>query len=67
MCVFCCWCCRAQGIIQLANKHALKMLGYAKGELDGKNVSVIMPQPFSARHNGYLRNFVTTGGCSAGR
>ncbi|KAG2422329.1 hypothetical protein HXX76_016114 [Chlamydomonas incerta] len=51
----------AQGIIQMANKHAIKMMGYAKGELDGKNVSCLMPQPFSARHNGYLRNYVTTG------
>ncbi|KXZ48338.1 hypothetical protein GPECTOR_28g744 [Gonium pectorale] len=51
----------AMGIIQMANKHASKMLGYVKGELDGKNVSCTMPQPFSARHNGYLRNYVTTG------
>ncbi|PNW87648.1 hypothetical protein CHLRE_02g142166v5 [Chlamydomonas reinhardtii] len=51
----------AQGIIQMANKHAIKIMGYAKGELDGKNISCLMPQPFSARHNGYLRNYVTTG------
>ncbi|KAG2487286.1 hypothetical protein HYH03_014127 [Edaphochlamys debaryana] len=51
----------AMGIIQMANKHAIKMLGYNKGELDSKNISCIMPQPFSARHNGYLRNYVTTG------
>ncbi|GLI68263.1 hypothetical protein VaNZ11_012618, partial [Volvox africanus] len=51
----------AMGIIQMANKHAIKMLGYSKGELEGKNVSCLMPQPFSARHNTYLRNYVTTG------
>ena len=51
----------AQGIIQMANKVAIQLLGYKKGELEGKNVSCIMPQPFSSRHNGYLRNFVTTG------
>ena len=31
-------------------------LGYKAGELDGLNVSVIMPPPFAQRHNGYLRN-----------
>ncbi|GIL79405.1 hypothetical protein Vretimale_18290 [Volvox reticuliferus] len=51
----------AMGIIQMANKHAIKMLGYSKGELEGKNVSCLMPQPFSARHNTYLRNYITTG------
>lgn len=30
-------------------------LGYKAGELDGLNVSVIMPPPFAQRHNGYLR------------
>lgn len=37
------------------------MFGYRKGELEGKNVSLLMPQPYSGRHNGYLRNFQTTG------
>ena len=27
----------------------------------GKNISMIMPAPFSQRHNGYLRNYLTTG------
>jgi PAS domain S-box-containing protein len=39
----------------------LKMFGYRKGELEGKNVSMLMPQPYSGRHNGYLRNFQTSG------
>lgn len=37
------------------------MFGYLRGELDGKNVSVLMPQPFSARHDSYLHNYLTTG------
>lgn len=40
---------------------AHKLLGYRKGELEGKNVSTLMPQPFSGRHNGYLHNYITTG------
>jgi PAS domain S-box-containing protein len=37
------------------------MFGYKKGEIEGKNVSLLMPQPFSNRHNGFLRNYITTG------
>ncbi|GLI64845.1 hypothetical protein VaNZ11_008226 [Volvox africanus] len=51
----------AVGIIQMANKPLMKLFGYKKGELEGKNVSILMPQPFSQRHNGYLRNYTTTG------
>jgi PAS domain S-box-containing protein len=39
----------------------LKMFGCRKGELEGKNVSMLMPQPYSGRHNGYLRNYQTSG------
>lgn len=39
----------------------LKMFGYKKGEAEGKNVSILMPQPFSGRHNGYLRSYLATG------
>lgn len=50
------------GIIQVANKLAQRLLGYKKAEMEGKNVSMLMPPPFSHRHNGYLRTHVSTGG-----
>ncbi|GIL43455.1 hypothetical protein Vafri_932 [Volvox africanus] len=49
------------GIIQLANKNACSLLGYGKGELDGKNINIIMPPPFSQRHNRYIRQYIQTG------
>ncbi|KAG2440500.1 hypothetical protein HYH02_010378 [Chlamydomonas schloesseri] len=49
------------GIIQMANKNACSLLGYGKGELDGKNINVIMPPPFSQRHNRYIRQYIQTG------
>ncbi|GFR41359.1 hypothetical protein Agub_g2042 [Astrephomene gubernaculifera] len=49
------------GIIQLANKNACSLLGYGKGELDGKNINTIMPPPFSQRHNRYIRQYIQTG------
>lgn len=41
--------------------HAWLLHRYKKGELNAKNVSMIMPAPFSQRHNSYLRNYVNTG------
>lgn len=38
-----------------------QMFGYKRSEMEGKNVSMLMPNPFSARHNGYLRNYQVTG------
>lgn len=51
----------ANGIIQMANKNLLKLFGYKKSEVEGKNISMLMPAPFSQRHNTYLRNYLTTG------
>ncbi|KXZ56448.1 hypothetical protein GPECTOR_1g400 [Gonium pectorale] len=49
------------GIIQMANKNAHSLLGFAKGELDGKNINTIMPPPFSQRHNRYIRQYIQSG------
>ncbi|CAG9461054.1 unnamed protein product [Pedinophyceae sp. YPF-701] len=49
------------GIIQMANRILNKLFGYKVGELEGMNVSCLMPQPFSGQHNGYLRNYKLTG------
>mmetsp|Transcript_40560 Transcript_40560/g.129319 ORF Transcript_40560/g.129319 Transcript_40560/m.129319 type:complete len:1181 (+) Transcript_40560:325-3867(+) len=49
------------GIIQFTNKLLNKMFGYRKEELAGKNVSCLMPSPFSQNHNTYLRAYATTG------
>ncbi|EFJ44861.1 hypothetical protein VOLCADRAFT_94889 [Volvox carteri f. nagariensis] len=51
----------SRGQIQMANKLAYAMFGYNKGELEGKNVAMLMPLPFSQRHNGYIKRHITTG------
>jgi PAS domain S-box-containing protein len=45
----------------LVNKTAYRLFGYERGELEGKNISLMMPSPFSERHNGYLKNYLMTG------
>ncbi len=42
-------------------QNACTLLGYSKGDLDGKNINIIMPPPFSQRHNKYVRQYVHTG------
>ncbi|RZK15832.1 MAG: PAS domain-containing sensor histidine kinase, partial [Pedobacter sp.] len=37
------------------------LFGFSKAELVGKNVSILMPQPDKARHDGYIQNYHDTG------
>jgi PAS domain S-box-containing protein len=49
------------GIIEYANHSALKMFGYTQEEILGRNVKMLMPQPFQDRHDEYLKHYMQTG------
>eukprot|EP00798_Chlamydomonas_sp_ICE-L_P011282 gene11282-18914_t len=52
----------ATGTIQMTNKTLLKLFGFSRQTiLDERNVSMLMPAPFSQRHNAYLSNYATSG------
>lgn len=51
----------ATGSIMLINQAVTSLFGYTKTELEGANISMLMPQPFSGRHNSYLARYVSTG------
>lgn len=49
------------GIISSVNPATIKMFGYPEADLIGKNISVLMPEPYRDEHDGYIRNYLQTG------
>jgi two-component system sensor kinase FixL len=50
-----------KGNIELFNSAAQKMFGYSKQEVFGKNIKMLMPEPFSIDHDKYLSSYLTSG------
>ena len=50
-----------RGLITSANRVVKKMFGYSAEELIGKNVSVLIPEPFASKHDKYMQSYLQTG------
>ena len=51
----------ARGRIETINRAGIRMFGYQPDEVVGRNVSMLMPQPFRGEHDRYLANYLKTG------
>ncbi|MDB6076108.1 MAG: hypothetical protein JWO89_3748 [Verrucomicrobiaceae bacterium] len=49
------------GIIETVNAATKRIFGYTRLEMIGQNVSMLMPEPYKAQHDGYLDAYKETG------
>lgn len=49
------------GLIEAINPSACELFGYQVNEVVGKNISMLMPEPYRSQHDGYIHRYHQTG------
>lgn len=50
-----------RGIVETYNNACVKIFGFTAREVIGKNINMLMPEPYHREHDGYLKNYMNTG------
>ncbi len=50
-----------EGIVRTVNPAVQTLFGYDAGEIVGRNVKMLMPEPYRSQHDGYMTHYLKTG------
>ncbi|MEK7991389.1 MAG: PAS domain S-box protein [Thiotrichaceae bacterium] len=49
------------GTVEMMNPRLSEIFGYSEAEILGQNITMLMPEPYKSRHDGYLQTYRETG------